>query len=245
MNIDSHCHLQDPAFDSDRDSIIRKAQAAGVVKFCCDSSNEPDWIRVEHLYRRYGANVIRPGFGIHPWYAGQTSSGWQDRLIRLLNRLPDSIVAEIGLDCIHQAEVSLEIQHAVFTDQLEIARQVERPVTIHCARAWEQMIAVLKAAGKLDVLITFHAFSGTIQDIKWLLARYNVFFSYGSHLFRSDKTGVHQTWRWLKDNAPERICYESDSPFMPLIKGSRNTPDLMAVPFPEFLLCGLSHNENS
>lgn len=221
---DYHCHLYEPVFDPDRDDVIARAKKNGITRFCCDASKESDWERIENLYRQYGEQTIRPGFGIHPWFANATAPGWQDRLTEKLRQYPSAVVAEIGIDWIRRAEVPFDVQTAVFLEQMSIARNYGRSVTVHCLRAWDKMPALLNEFGAFIPEITFHSFSGATNDIDWLLARYNAFFSYGVQVLAGVKSKQQKTLQYLRSIAPDRIRYESDSPYMPLRPGERNEP---------------------
>ena len=222
--------MQDSAFDADLDAVIARAAQVGIVRFCCDSVSESDWVLLENLYKIYGANTIRPGFGIHPWYAHTVAMGWEIRLLDKLKQYPDAAVGEIGLDGVKSEEIPWETQRSVFISQLEIANNLQRPATIHCVRAWNEMISVLSSLGKVDSEMTFHGFSGTAVEMDWLLTRYNAYFSFGAARFNPQRTKIQQAIAWLRQNAPEKIRYESDAPFMPPIKGTRNEPAFTIQP---------------
>ena len=239
MTTDFHCHLYEPIFDADRDEVIARAKAAGVTRFCCDASKESDWPLVEKLYNQYGRETIRPGFGIHPWFADGTQPGWQDRLIEKLKQYPDAVVAEIGVDWIRRAYVPFDVQTKTFLEQMEIARDLNRSVTIHCVRAWDKMPGLFNQFGKFAPEITFHSFSGSSGDAQWFLSRYNAFFSFGVEIQTCKKESLIQTYKYLLDNAPQAIRFESDSPYMPLVKGTRNEPSNILTSIP--INCGNPH----
>ncbi|MBR5710814.1 MAG: TatD family hydrolase [Thermoguttaceae bacterium] len=224
MTTDYHCHLYEPIFDADRDGVIARAKAVGVTRFCCDASKESDWVLIEKLYKQYGGKTIRPGFGIHPWFADAAQPGWQERLVEKLKQYPDAVAAEIGIDWIRRTHVPFDVQTKTFLEQMEIARNLNRSVTIHCVRAWDKMPALFNQFGKFAPEITFHSFSGSVLDAQWFLSRYNAFFSFGVEIQTGKKESLIQTYKYLLDNAPQTIRFESDSPYMPLVKGERNEP---------------------
>ena len=226
MTTDYHCHLYEPIFDADRDEVIARARAVGVTRFCCDAAKESDWPLIENLVCRYGEQAIRPGFGVHPWFADAVAPGWQNRLREKLRQRPGAVVAEVGVDWIRRANVPFDVQRAVFLEQALIAKEYDRSMTIHCLRAWDKMPAMLTELGEFTPEMTFHSFSGTINDIDWLLnRRYNAFFSYGVRVLKGASNSKQaQTLEYLRRAAPDRIRYESDCPYMPLVPGTRNEP---------------------
>ena len=133
-------------------------------------------------------------------------------------------MAEIGVDWIRRTHVPFDVQTKTFLEQMEIARNLNRSVTIHCVRAWDKMPALFNEFGKFSPEITLHSFSGSILDAQWFLSRYNAFFSFGVEIQSGKRESLMQTYKFLLDNAPQRIRFESDSPYMPLIKGTRNEP---------------------
>ena len=129
--IDAHNHLHDSRLN-DQDAIIRTMRDAGIEKCIVNATSEDDWSRVESLSVAH-TDFIIPAFGIHPWHAHTASPGWQNRLAALLIKHPHASIGECGLDRWIESP-SIEIQFAVFTEQLRIASELKRCVTIHCLR---------------------------------------------------------------------------------------------------------------
>ena len=116
--------------------------------------------------------------GIHPWHAliGEVAE---------VERLAPSVdaVGEIGLD--YACEVGHEEQAAVFRAQLAIAERLEKPVVLHCVRAFEDVIRVVSEY-RLKAVI-FHGFIGSIEQAQRAV-RQGFYLSFGERTFRSPKS---------------------------------------------------------
>ena len=138
--IDCHLHLQDSRLSSHLAEIMQRARQVGVCRFVCNGTSEEDWAAVANLARQY--EEVIPCFGLHPWFVSERSSNWKETLTTYLKE-NQSGVGEIGLD--HWLEPRDEAdQVKVFTEQLELARDFNRPVTIHCLKAWDLLLEVLR-----------------------------------------------------------------------------------------------------
>lgn len=107
---------------------------AGVTGCVVNATREEDWEAVRALAQDF-PDFVRPAYGIHPWFANTPKVGWQDRLREILIHDPSASVDEIGVDG-WVSEPKMEIQQPVFREQIKIAVELDRPVTIHCLKAW-------------------------------------------------------------------------------------------------------------
>ncbi len=136
---------------------------------------------------------VFPFLGIHPWAVLSAEAGWEERLEALLRRMPISGVGEIGLDAWKpelQSKTAVCRQKMFFQRQLALAVELNRPVSIHCVRAWDQLWELARPilAGK-PVPVLFHAFSGSSQIVMQILQKekWNAFFSIASFRFHPDR----------------------------------------------------------
>lgn len=163
---DAHLHLQDARFDTCRDAVIAAAAAAGVRGACCCGAAPDDWKAVAALGRFPRSSFsILPAFGAHPWFADPLPPDWMERLESFLALRPDAPVGEIGLDGI-RARPSREIQRRVLVAQLEIAVRLRRPVVLHGARAWGELLAVLRPLASRLPGFVGHAFGGSSEVLR-------------------------------------------------------------------------------
>lgn len=219
---DAHNHLQDPRL-GDPGPVTAAMKAAGVSRCIVNSTNESDWLAVENLADRE-PDFISPAFGIHPWKAHTASSGWQDRLESLLEKHPQASVGECGLD--HWiSDPPMEIQHPVFIEQLRLARELERPLTIHCLKAWGALFDAFAEAPPPPRFL-MHSFGGSIETARRLIPL-GAYFSFSGHFLHPRKSAVIDVFRQLP---PDRILLETDAPDM--------------LPPPEFITHPLPENHN-
>ena len=162
MWIDSHCHLDSPEFDLDRDEVVAQARVAGVAAII----NLPG--HVDHFRQ---ALVTRERFGcltalgIHPmWVAGPSGRSKREDIgivRQWVEREKPELIGEIGLDFFVPGFDQTE-QEWFFAEQLKIARDFDLPVSLHVRRSQDH---VLKHLRRIKVRGGFaHAFNGSAQQ---------------------------------------------------------------------------------
>jgi len=205
--IDCHLHLQDPELSPHLDGVIARAREAGVARMIVNGTSEDDWPAVRDLAR--DRDGIVPCFGIHPWFAGECSPFWRRNLREFLESTPSG-VGEIGLDrwVEHRDE---EAQEEVFRGQLELACRLERPVTIHCLKAWSWLLRVLRQSRFVPDAMHVHAYGGAVKHVEPLL-ELGVHFSFAGNVLRSDRKRARAA---LQAVPLDRLLLETDAPDMP------------------------------
>ncbi len=203
---DAHCHLQDKRIIADSTDIIARAREKGVIKMMCCGTCEKDWDAVKTLSAQEG---ILASFGLHPWYVSERTDWWLDKLEALLAVLPGAGVGEIGLD--HAMDKSTHgLQEEIFLYQLRLASRLNRPVSIHCRRAFERMIALLEKEGGVVLAGVIHAYSGP-KELVPVLEKLGLYISFsGSITSEGNRRGV-EAIRMVSAN---RLLIETDSPDM-------------------------------
>ncbi|GAB6088977.1 TatD family hydrolase [Spirochaeta dissipatitropha] len=132
---------------------------------------QDDWKRITGFAQRN--QNVRGFIGIHPWHAAAAESGWEEELCRSLHAVPSMGIGEIGLDACGRNKATVEAQVDVCARQLRIALELERPVSLHCCRAWERLIDVLKLclaeSGKNRIRGLVHRYNGGLPELKILI----------------------------------------------------------------------------
>jgi TatD DNase family protein len=205
---DSHCHLQDERIIQRSEQIIQQACDDGVAFMLCCGSCESDWDDVAILAQRW--KQVIPAFGIHPWYIATRSSNWRERLCSYLIEFPEASVGEIGLDHLHVTD-HREEQLEVFITQLEVAAELKRPVSVHCLKAWGDLLSTFSSLQKLPDRIALHSFSGS-AEIVCALEKMGCYFSCSGSVTHHKNTRIRNVVRMLSS---ERILIETDSPDIP------------------------------
>lgn len=203
---DSHNHLQDPRLGAPA-PVIAAMRAAGVGRSVVNATCETDWPAVEALALAH-PDFITPAFGIHPWMAHSSEDGWRERLAGLLEKHPQASIGECGLDQ-WVASPSLEIQRPVFQNQLRLAREMRRPVTIHCLKAWGPLFETFTECPPPPRFL-MHSFGGSIETARRLVPL-GAYFSFSGYFLHPHKAAVLEVFRQLPR---ERILLETDAPDM-------------------------------
>jgi TatD DNase family protein len=204
---DAHCHLHDERLVPGIDSVMKRAFDAGVKGFCDCGAGREGWGKVLEFTAQHKEAV--PAFGIHPWYVNEAGEGRIAGLADYLARTP-SLVGEIGLDRA-EPSVSMEMQEAAFRSQLSLAADLDLPVNIHCRKAWEGLIRILKKNWKKGRPFIIHSFSGTAELVGPLMDL-GCYFSFGTSLTRAHNTRAHKV---IQEVPFERLLVETDAPDIP------------------------------
>ncbi len=204
---DSHCHLQDPRFRGCLDGVRNRMSVAGVERLLCCGTRPGDWASVTEIAARMEGSV--PAYGIHPWYADEAVDSWEEDLIALLVAFPEACVGEIGLDAVVRPQ-RVAAQRELFVRQLELAREHNRPVSIHCRRAWGGLLEALRGVGRMQRGVVVHSFSGSVEMVPEL-AELGVFFSFSGSVCNPEYVRAGDRVRAVPR---DRLLVETDSPDM-------------------------------
>ena len=204
---DCHVHLQDVRLEKNLASVLSAAAAAGIRLFVCNGTREADWAKVLELSRQNPKIV--PCFGVHPWHVKSCSAAWRHNLESFLGECP-AAVGEIGLDrWIEDRDEPM--QESFFRAQLAIAVQMERPVMVHCLRAWDWLLRVLRDEKRLPPAFLIHAYGGSLEMIA-PLAALGAWFSFAGNVFEPKRARARAALKAVPRN---RLLLETDAPDMP------------------------------
>ena len=217
--VDSHCHIQlDPLYEK-LECIIEKTKRCGCVQIVvCGVSCGLDWYRVESIHSRY-PGLISPQFGVHPWYIDDdiVSGCWEASLRDILTRLPNAGVGETGLDKNIKNRISPEIQENVLLRHMALAREFDRPITIHCVGYWGRLLALLKREEKIhveantsSVSIVIHSCNNMPMEIARDLLSLESSYVYFS--FNGRRPLLAKQVNMARIVPRDRLLIESDSP---------------------------------
>jgi len=226
MFIDSHCHLDDPDFDSDREAVIERARAFGVSSLLTiGGASGPDSMAAS-VPLADAHDWIWTAAGIHPHEASKAEQRHFDELRRLVSHPRFVAIGEIGLDYYYDHSPR-DVQQRVLVRQLELARELKLPVIIHCRDAWSDLRDLVRrhwqSAGLGGIL---HCFSGTREDAFELMdSGFLVSFA-GNVTFKKA-----ENLRAVAREIPlDRLLTETDSPYLAPVpyRGKRNEPAFVA-----------------
>ena len=168
MWIDSHCHLDACEFDADRQAVLERARAAGVVSMVLPAVAPANFDTVRRLAHAHG---LVYALGIHPLYVGPDSEDDLAQLSAALRRHRDDprlvAVGEIGLDHFVPG-LDRERQERVYAAQLTLARELDLPVVLHVRRSADRVLKHLRAVPVVGGIA--HAFNGSLQQAQAFVA---------------------------------------------------------------------------
>ncbi|RLG47633.1 MAG: hypothetical protein DRO06_02550 [Thermoproteota archaeon] len=212
---DSHCHLEDPAFDPDREEVIERARRAGLVGIVTSPLGAEEGEKSLSLFRR--SDLVLVSVGIDP--EDELSREEVDETISFIEEVADEIVAvgEVGLDYrVARESWQRERQKETFSRFIRLAEELDKPIVVHSLWAQRPALRVLDREGASRVLL--HAFGGTPEDVKFAAER-GWMISVGTNVVRS--TNVQ---RVARSTPLENLCLESDSPVLAPEPRERNEP---------------------
>lgn len=168
------------------------------------TSNDVIFVRNYYPKEAFLTKMYYYSIGIHPWYLDENSLNNELVLIEkhLFNKTCLA-VGECGLD--HTIESDYQLQKDVFIHQLKLAEKFKKPVIVHCVKAHQELIEILKNE-HLEIPVVFHGFSKNKQIHSICLKLPNLFFSFGKSLLNSKITQAN-----LLATPMNRIFLETDN----------------------------------
>jgi len=223
--IDTHCHLDGEEFRDDLEAVVARAPKAGVGAIGIPGIDLPSCDTVLALCRRY-SGYCYPMLGLHP---EEVKEDWQNVLEQIKPRLRDPqviAIGEVGLDFYWSREFELA-QLAAFEEQVKWSVELQLPLMIHCRKAQNELVAILKRYKDDLPGGVFHCFTGNELEAKELLQ------------FERFALGIGGVLTFKKSHLPEvlpacvpldRIVLETDAPYMAPVpmRGQRNEPAFVA-----------------
>jgi TatD DNase family protein len=217
MLIDTHCHLDFPEFDQDRDEVIKRARDRGIDYIINIGSSIAGSRRSLELSKQY--DCIYAAIGIHPHEADRYTANDEIAIRQLAKEKKIVAIGEIGLDY-YRNYSKAENQKALFKALLKLAKGLNLPLVIHTRDSQEDTLKALKEAMPIRAVI--HCFSGDQDFLKeCLLLGFFVSFTCNITYKKADKL------RGLVKMIPsERLLIETDAPYLAPeeFRGSRNEP---------------------
>ena len=229
--IDTHCHLDGEEFAEDRDAVVQRAREAGCTQVFLPAIDLKSCQSVLDTCARY-PDFCRPMLGLHP---EEVRADWREQLAAIKELLTSAIshqpsvlaIGEVGLDYYWSREFEQE-QLLAFEEQVRWSVETRLPLMIHCRKAQNEMVAVLKKYADRLPGGVFHCFTGNQNEARELLT------------FDRFVLGIGGVLTFKKSHLPEdlpaavpleRIVLETDCPYMAPVphRGKRNEPAFVAL----------------
>ena len=222
MYIDTHSHIYDAAFDTDRESVFQRALEVGVETILLPNTDETTIKPMMDFYENHLDNC-KVMMGLHPEGVKEDYKRHLSVIEKEMERNCWVGVGEIGLD-LYWDKTFEKQQVEVLTEQLRWAKQLHLPVALHTREAFDLMFKVLEKEQDGSLSGVFHCFDGTEEQA-------NIAISLGFHL----GLGGVITYKncdvknYLANISLDKIILETDDPYLPPFpyRGKRNEPSYM------------------
>jgi len=218
--IDTHCHLDMPQFESDRDEVIQRARATGLEAIITVGSDIESSISALEIANKY--DFIYCSVGVHPHEASRLDEHAIDRLRGLLSKKKIVAIGETGLDY-HYMHSPKDVQKEAFRRQIRIALKNNLPLIVHSREAEKDTIDILKEEGVTKGVM--HCFSSSPNMAEDAM-RLGLYISIAGPVTFKNAKNLKEIAKSVPD---EYLLIETDSPYLtpePL-RGKRNEPSFI------------------
>ena len=222
MIIDTHCHLNDESFDTDRDLIIKHFENNNIQGAFVVGTNMETCKSALALAEKY--DNVYAIVGMYPEYADEYDVEFERYLESVLGNPKVVAVGEIGLD-FHTDGFNQQQQEEIFARQIKLAHKFGLPLSIHTREALDRTLAVLKENKQYLHGGSIHCFSGSPEIAKeFIKLGFKLGFG-GVCTFKNAKKTVDT----LKAVDVKDILLETDAPYLAPTphRGERNEPKYM------------------
>ena len=217
--IDTHAHLDGAEFAEDRAAVVQRAKEAGASQVFIPAIDLPSLDTVMDFCHQF-PDFAYPMVGLHP---EEVKADWQEVLSAMNPHLSDAgviAIGEVGLDFYWSREFEKE-QMAAFEEQVRWSVETRLPLMIHCRKAQNELVGILRRYQKELPGGVFHCFTGNENEACQLLE------------FENFVLGIGGVLTFKKSHLPEvlpavvplsRIVLETDAPYMAPVpkRGERN-----------------------
>ncbi len=218
--VDTHCHLDDAAFDADRDQVLARCRDYGVTRIVVPAVATAGWEGLLALCRSRPG--LYPALGLHPVRLDTHVDADLEALAARIELERPVAVGEIGLD-FYLHGLDRDRQQALFEAQLAIARDAGLPVLLHVRKAHDAVLATLRRLRVKGGIA--HAFNGSLQQARQYL-ELGFRLGFGGTLTYAGSTRIR---RLAAELPGEALVLETDAPDMVVAshRGERNSPEYL------------------
>lgn len=215
--IDSHCHLADKKFLKDLDLVITRARKAGVERIIAIADTLEEAKRCKVIAEKY--KEIYWTAGVHPHHSSQYSVLSTQLLREMLVHPKCVAIGEIGLDY-HYMNSPEDIQKKAFRSQLELAKELKKPVVMHCREAIEDIRAIVEDVQPPKFVL--HCCTEKWENVEWILKR-GFMLSFTGISTYPKAEDIRET---IKRCPLKQMMIETDAPYLAPVphRGKRNEP---------------------
>ena len=216
---DSHCHVDEEAFDEDREEVLSRMKANGVTR-CAVIGSDMETSRRAAAFAAAHSGVVAAG-GFHPHEASRFRESNLDELREMYQKGRIRAIGEIGLDFYYDHSPR-DVQREVCIRQMELAWELKAPVAYHIRDAHQEMLEIMKGMKTRLTGGIIHCFSGSAEIAKEYL-KLGYYISFAGPLTFKKAPRLQEA---VKLVPKDRLLIETDSPYMAPepVRGRRNEP---------------------
>jgi len=220
--IDSHAHIYLSKFKDDLDHVLQNAREAGVRKIFMpniDSKSIEGMLKLENEYQDFCV----PMMGIHPCYINENYKSELSVARSWLDQRDFCAIGEIGID-LYWDKTHIEQQIEAFELQINWAKELKKPIVIHCRESMDLAIEIVKNYQDGNLTGIFHCFTGDIEQAKKIIDMNFLLGIGGVATFKNGGLdGI------LPEVALENLVLETDAPYLAPVpfRGKRNEPSYL------------------
>lgn len=221
MLVDSHAHLNNEQFNEDVESVIDKAKKSKVEYIIVNGFDLESSKKAVELASKY--DIVYATVGVHPLDIEKFDDNTIDEIRNLASCDKVVAIGEIGLDYYYDKD-KMQEQKEVFLKQLELARELDMPVTIHTRDSINDTYEILKKSGNYGVM---HCYGGSVEYArKFIELGFYISLS-GTVTFKNAVVPKEVA----KEIDLEKLLIETDSPYLTPhpFRGKRNDPSFVRL----------------
>ena len=207
MIFDTHAHYDDEQFDADREELLSGMKAGGVGMIVDAAAAVASWDKILELTEKYP--FLYGSVGVHPDEVGDLNEENFARMSELADRKKIVAIGEIGLDY-YWPEPDHETQKKWFLRQLDLAREIKKPVIIHSRDAAKDTVDLMTEAHAEEIGGVIHCYSYTKETAKIFLDM-GFYFGIGGVLTFKNAKKLKEAVEYIP---MDRIVLETDCPYL-------------------------------
>ncbi len=219
MLIDTHTHLHDPQFDTDRETVIQRARQDGVNLMITIGTDLETSRQAVELTERY--DFVFATVGVHPHEVKTIQDNSYQALEQLAQHPKVVAYGEVGLDFYYMHSPK-DLQQRHFREQIRMAKRLGLPLVIHTRQAPKETLAILREEKADEIGGVFHCYTGDLPTAQAAMSL-NFFISFSGILTFLKALDLQEVARQIP---VESLLIETDCPYLAPIpyRGKRNEP---------------------
>ncbi len=219
MLIDTHAHIDMQNYLQNFDEVLSAAKLNSVEKIIIPGVEPSGYERIIELVEKY--DELYGALGVHPGDSNTFNDETVSKLLKFGLNKKIVAIGEIGLDY-YWDKSFVNLQKEVFTKQIEIAKELKKPVIIHDRDAHFDSFQILKSTGASEVGVVMHCFSGAVEFAKRCIDE-GFYIALGGVVTFKNAKKIKEVAKYVP---LDRLLLETDSPYLTPepYRGKENRP---------------------